>query len=161
MKCQRCPKPVTYHITEVISESHVEDLHFCVECFKKYLFSTPLPGTETDAEKAPGGEFSKVVNSLGEKSCPECSMKFVEFRNCGRLGCPHDYDVFSEDLIPLIEGVHGNVRHVGKTPRNRPKTKSDHSELSTLRKKLQKAVDGERYEEAASIRDKIKQLESS
>ena len=29
MNCQKCPKPATYHITEVISEDHYEELHLC------------------------------------------------------------------------------------------------------------------------------------
>lgn len=159
MKCQRCPKPVAYHITEIIKEGQVEDLHFCPDCAKKYIISTPIQGTKADKKKAKENEASNVV-LLGDKQCPHCGMKFIEFRNTGRFGCAHDYDAFSEDLAPLLEGVHGLVKHMGKMPRNKPKSKVDSNELANLRKKLQKAVDGEKYEEAASLRDKIKQLES-
>jgi protein arginine kinase activator len=85
----------------------------------------------------------------------------VEFRNGGRLGCPHDYDAFREDLVPLLESVHGETKHAGKAPRSRPRATTTHHELAALRKKLTVAVRGEKYEEAAEIRDRIKTLEST
>jgi len=44
-------------------------------------------------------------------------------------------------------------------PRRQPKAKTDQLELAGLRKKLQQAVTAEAYEEAARIRDRIRQLE--
>ena len=88
-------------------------------------------------------------------------IKFVEFRNGGRLGCPHDYEAFREDLVPLLESVHGEPKHAGKIPRHRPSPKRAHNDLASLRKKLQTAVDAEKYEEAADLRDRIKRLETN
>jgi protein arginine kinase activator len=48
---------------------------------------------------------------------------------------------------------------VGKAPRRQPRTKQVRAELVQLRKQLQQAVTRENYEEAAKLRDKIKQLE--
>ena len=160
MKCQRCPKQVTYHITEVLGEGQVEDLHFCEECSKKYLFHTPMKkGKPVGASisDADAGETSLH----GQLQCPECGIKFVEFRNGGRLGCPHDYEAFREDLVPLLESVHGEPKHAGKIPRHRPSPKRAHNDLASLRKKLQTAVDAEKYEEAADLRDRIKRLETN
>jgi protein arginine kinase activator len=86
-------------------------------------------------------------------------LKFVEFRNSGRLGCPHDYDVFAADLGPLLENIHGDTRHAGKTPRRQPQARQTQSELSRLRRQLQTAVSQEAYEEAAKLRDQIRILE--
>ena len=47
-----------------------------------------------------------------------------------------------------------NVSTVGKQPGNK------NSELDNLRQQLEKAVDEEDYEEAARIRDRIKDMES-
>ena len=33
--------------------------------------------------------------------CPVCQITFLEFRNSGRLGCPYDYEVFRDELMPL------------------------------------------------------------
>lgn len=159
MKCQRCPKQVTYHITEVLGDERVEELHLCEECAKKYLYE-PTPAAQAAGKK--GGKTVAGVEAaedLGGKQCEACGIKFVEFRNTGRLGCPHDYDAFKDDLVQLLESIHGDTRHHGKVPRRQPRVKSDQLELAGLRKKLQQAVSAEAYEEAARIRDRIRQLE--
>ena len=89
MKCQKCTKAATLHITEVVTDEQFEELHLCEECANKYLYEPP--------SKTPkGGEASLVeetddASSRNQKECPHCGIKFVEFRNSGRLGCPHDY----------------------------------------------------------------------
>ena len=88
-----------------------------------------------------------------------CGIKFVEFRNSGRLGCPHDYQEFREELTPLLENIHGDTRHAGKTPRRQPQARQNQSELTRLRRQLQNAVSQEAYEEAAKLRDQIRTLE--
>ena len=37
MKCQRCPKQATLHITEVLGGDRYEEVHLCEDCAKKYL----------------------------------------------------------------------------------------------------------------------------
>jgi protein arginine kinase activator len=160
MKCQRCPKQATLHITEVLGDERFEELHLCEECAKKYLYEpTPVPPQPAGkkAQKAAAGV--EASDDLGGKHCEACGIKFVEFRNTGRLGCPHDYDAFKDDLVQLLESIHGDTRHQGKVPRRQPKAKSDQLELAGLRKKLHQAVTAEAYEEAARIRDRIRQLE--
>ncbi len=161
-KCQRCPKPVAYHVTDIRDDGTPEDYQFCVDCAKAFLVSTPVvPAAKEKGTDDDSG--AREATSIGERQCPDCGMKFVEFRNGGRLGCPHDYDVFREDLLPLMEGVHSGTKHVGKTPRQKAasRARAGHQELTTLRKKLQKAIDAEKYEEAASLRDQIRTLESA
>ena len=160
MKCQRCPKQATLHITEVLPDEGFEELHLCEDCAKKYLYE---PAAQQQAAKKMGQSAADLdlPDDPGGKHCEACGIKFVEFRNAGRLGCSHDYDSFREELLPLLESIHGDVRHQGKTPRRLPKAKSAQAELAQLRKKLQQAVLEEAYEEAASIRDRIRQLEEA
>jgi len=154
-KCQRCPKQACYHITEVLAPEQVEELHLCEDCAKKHLYEPPA------AEKKAGKAAATADDpaDLGGKQCDDCGIKFVEFRNTGRLGCPHDYDAFREELLPLLENIHGDTKHAGKSPRRLPKAKAHQAELSQLRRRLQQAVTDEAYEEAARIRDRIKELE--
>jgi protein arginine kinase activator len=152
MKCQRCPKPATLHITEVLPHDKFDELHLCEDCAKKHLYA----GTGKKSSKGSGD-----VDDPGGKVCEACGLKFIEFRNSGRLGCPHDYDSFREELLPLLESIHGDVKHEGKSPRRLPKGKLDQNELGHLRRKLQQAVTEEAYEEAAKLRDRIKTLEES
>ena len=160
LKCHKCTKPATYHITEVVSEDHYEELHLCEECYHKFFLPEPLqPGA---GSKGGGlGEESEEASALNQRECSICGIKFVEFRNTGRLGCPSDYDEFREELLPLLENIHGETRHCGKTPRRLPHNKQTQSELIQLRKQLQQAVTKEAYEDAARLRDRIRQLEES
>ena len=156
MKCQRCPKQATLHITEVLGDERFEELHLCEECAKKYLYE---PKAKTGAGKSAEAARDPEDSVFAQHECPSCGIKFVEFRNTGRLGCPHDYNAFKDDLVQLLESIHGDTRHHGKVPRRQPKAKTDQLELAGLRKKLQQAVTAEAYEEAARIRDRIRQLE--
>ncbi|HEV3080891.1 MAG TPA: UvrB/UvrC motif-containing protein [Gemmataceae bacterium] len=159
MNCQKCPKPATYHITEVISEDHYEELHLCEGCYHKFFYEPQQPAA--GQKGGVQGEESEETNLLNQRECSFCGVKFVEFRNTGRLGCPHDYEEFREELLPLLENIHGETRHCGKTPRRLPQNKQTQSELLQLRKQLQQAVTREAYEDAARLRDRIRQLEES
>jgi protein arginine kinase activator len=161
MKCQKCTKAATLHITEVISDEHFEELHLCEECANKYLYEPQHKGALGKASEIEPGMESDEASALNAKECPLCGLKFVEFRNSGRLGCPHDYQEFRQELIPLLENIHGETKHCGKTPRRLPQNKQTQSELIQLRNRLKQAVTKEDYEEAARIRDRIRQLEES
>lgn len=158
MKCQKCSKAATMHITEVIADEQFEEHHLCEECAQKYLYE---PSKKNGHPKGAieSSEESDDLSSLKQRECPICGIKFVEFRNSGRLGCPHDYQEFRDELLPLLENIHGETRHMGKTPRRLPQTKLAQSELIQLRKQLQQAVAREAYEEAAQLRDRIRQIE--
>jgi protein arginine kinase activator len=159
MKCQKCPKAATLHITEVVTEEQFEELHLCEECAQKYLYE-PQKGNAKGALPGSADE-NEELSALNQRECPQCGIKFVEFRNSGRLGCPHDYQEFREELATLLENIHGETRHCGKTPRRLPQNKQTQSELMQLRKQLQQAVSKEAYEDAARLRDRIRKLEES
>jgi protein arginine kinase activator len=161
MKCQKCTKPATLHITEVLGDDQYDELHLCEECAQKYLYEPQQKGAAGKPTEAVAAEESEEATEMNQKECPACGIKFVEFRNSGRLGCPNDYQEFRENLLPLLENIHGDVKHAGKTPRRLPQTKQTQQELVQLRKQLHQAVTKEAYEEAARLRDRIKTLEES
>ncbi len=86
-------------------------------------------------------------------ACPRCGRTFGEFRRIGRFGCAEDYDAFADRLVRLVETVQGADRHVGKHPRRGSEAK----ELGKLERRLQSAVGAENYEEAARLRDLIRE----
>jgi len=159
MKCQRCPKQATLHITEVLGEDRYEEVHLCEDCAKKYLIEPQKKAAATKASAAEAASEEELQPA--GPTCEACGISYQEFRNHGRFGCPHDYDAFKAELLPLLESIHGDVRHLGKTPRRLPRTQSAQVELTTLRRRLQQLVTEENYEEAARVRDRIKELENS
>jgi len=157
MKCQRCSKQATLHITDILGENRVEEAHLCEDCARKHL-ADPGSGKKPATGKKPAAD-SPPADPPADGTCPACGMPFVEFRNHGRLGCPHDYDAFKDELLPLLEGVHGGATHAGKSPRRGPRAGAAATELDALRRRLGKLVADEKYEDAARVRDQIRRLE--
>jgi protein arginine kinase activator len=164
MKCQYCEKPATFHITELTADTPVE-LHFCQDHARLYLTESDEP-----AEPAPNlsgaltqqlkvGQAAEELARLDQRTCPVCGVTFYEFRHVGRLGCPHDYVCFSDELEPLIMNIHGATEHVGKSPRHGVRDTDHQTRLIQLRRKMKEAVELEDYEKASSIRDEIRKLE--
>jgi protein arginine kinase activator len=99
------------------------------------------------------------LRELDAKECPICGISFYEFRQGGRLGCPHDYVFFGEDLDPLLINVHGDNQHVGKQPKRGITDTESQTELIRLRRQMKEVVEQEDYEQASQIRDQIRQIE--
>lgn len=156
MKCEKCPNAATLHITEILGENHIEELHLCEVCAKKYLED---PSAKSPTKAAPVEDLEEQGTT--QQECEICGLKFVDFRNTGRLGCAHDYSVFRDELMQLLENIHGETKHVGKVPRRLPQARQNQAELMQLRKQLLLAVNKEAYEDAARLRDRIRRLEES
>ena len=165
MKCKYCEKPATFHITELTGEK-MEELHLCEDHARQHLAteqgesnvpSTSLAGALAQQLKI--GQTAEELARLDQQACPICGITFFEFRNEGRLGCPHDYVCFDAELEPLIVNIHGSTQHVGKRP-SRAEGGSDwQTDLIRLRRELKDAIDEERYERASELRDEIQRIE--
>ena len=107
-----------------------------------------------------GQHIGQLTDELARLTCPACGIKYMEFRAEGRLGCPHDYEVFRVGLEPLLQRLHRSVRHKGKSPRHGRTIGAAPAEVIELRSRLRQAVENEEYEEAARLRDVIRQKEA-
>ena len=160
--CQACHKnPATVHLTEVVPGGEKLERHLCEACSEREGL-TPKPVNMLAQLSAFVQTGKGMAQQLAGLTCPQCKLTFVEFRNNGLLGCPTDYDAFEKALAPLIERAHqGASHHVGKTPRRQGTRRSTDGDLIRLRRELTRAVDDERFEEAAQIRDTIRSMEAS
>ena len=163
-KCRRCTKPATLHITE-IRNGEAQALHLCEGCAKDYLNTVSVAGVPEESASFEAGasgvdDADQVPDERDALTCPQCGITFKQFRSQGRLGCPHDYVAFREELVPLIESIHGELQHVGKVPRHVPGISRKQYDLLKLRTDLKAAVQNEQYEEAAQLRDQIQKLEA-
>jgi protein arginine kinase activator len=162
MKCQKCNKSATFHITDLTGDGLLA-LHLCPDCAKHYL-----QPDEEDAPKITGvlsdqlklEQTAEDLKELDSKKCPICGISFYEFRQAGRLGCPHDYVFFGDELKPLLESVHGAPKHTGKQPQRGAYDTESQTELIRLRGEMKSAVLEENYERAQEIRDRIRSIES-
>jgi protein arginine kinase activator len=112
------------------------------------------------AQQLVGGTAEELAR-LDQQACPICGITFYEFRNQGRLGCPHDYVCFQKQLDPLILNIHGENAHLGKHPQRSPGNTDRQTELIRLRREMKEAISAEDYEKASQLRDEIRQIERS
>lgn len=118
--------------------------------------------------------------------CDSCGMTFDDFANTGEFGCGDCYITFADRISPVLKNLHGFGKHVGREYREaideladnksrfeasqkqkKGKAEKQVSEMDKEAKKLEKlqadlkkAIKEERYEDAAKIRDSIKELEN-
>lgn len=164
MQCQICnSRTATIHLTE-ISDGVRSEMHICEQCAAEQgiasksqisineLLSSLLAVQPTDDELFGPGEKDSV--------CPNCGFTLGQLRKEGTLGCPCDYEVFEQSLLPLIEKAHnGRTTHCGKVPSKTPKKTRKQLESLNLRRQLEDAIQSENYELAAQLRDKMNQLD--
>jgi len=161
MLCDICGKnPATVHLTEIIDDQ-MNELHLCEECAHKKSLQmeqqfglSDLLGGLAEFEK-PLKEKEAVVTV----KCANCGLTYADFKKIGRLGCSECYSAFKKYLGPLLKKIHGSIIHFGKSPFKDAKVTGKRGDLQTLRNQLQKAIESESFEDAAKIRDKIKDLE--
>ncbi len=166
MLCDICGKnPATVHLTEIIDEQ-MNELHLCEECarHKSAAMEQQFGLSELLAGMA---DFEKHSNKEEEPvtvKCPACGLTYADFKKVGRLGCGNCYEVFRKYLAPLLKRIHGSSQHIGKNPSSskiavKPSLKKK-TGLAELKSQLQKAVANEAFEEAARLRDQIKEWEA-
>jgi protein arginine kinase activator len=162
MLCNICNKnPATVHLTEIVDEQ-MSELHLCEECAHKksqameqqFGLSDLLAGM-ADFDK-PKNETSAMVSAV---KCPGCGLTYADFKKIGRLGCGECYNAFKKYLGPLLKRIHGSTQHTGKSPLRVTKVLKKRIDIQELRNRLNKAIESEAFEEAAGIRDQIKELE--
>ena len=155
--CEECgQRKATIQLTVFVEGQPVQK-HLCDECYGNQDDLPPLSPSKIFAQII--GALAPELAHVGAKQCPECGMTYLEFRQRLSLGCPKDYDVFSEPLDELLERIHGANRHVGKVPSGSAQKAARGPRLEVLRRELEEAVAQERFEQAAGIRDEIKELE--
>jgi protein arginine kinase activator len=147
------------HIIELM-QGTPHEIHLCEECARQYLSGPEGAGGGEPPAQGTGEATSEGdLEELDKLVCPNCGITFKEFRSQGRLGCPHDYVAFQEELMPLLENIHGETQHAGKVPRRAPADSRKQYDLIRLRNELRQAVAEESYERAARLRDEIHALE--
>ncbi len=174
MQCQKCDKQAVFHITE-LEAGEVRELHLCEDHARAYLNqseSSPEGAPEPQEGPATGGalmgplgvgQTAEELAALDQKACAMCGITFFEFRNQGRLGCPHDYVQFEKELEPLIANIHGATAHTGRLPSRAaaglPEGTDDITGVIGMRRSMKDAIAREDYEKAKEDRDAIRTLE--
>jgi protein arginine kinase activator len=160
MKCQSCSNLATVHLTDIVN-GHKKELHLCKDCAdQQQLFKNKELNLPVILQTLIGQNVGQLTEELARLTCPVCGIKYMEFRAEGRLGCPQDYEVFRVGLEPLLQRIHRAGRHAGKTPRHATANLARQAEVVELGRRLRVAIEAEAFEEAARLRDLLRQKES-
>jgi len=162
MLCQICGKnQATVHYTKIIN-GNIEELHLCDECAmhnKEIEFDSTF-----SFHKLLSGLMDNLQGEVPYKEvktykCPFCGMDYVQFRQTGKFGCAQCYETFKPKLKALFRSIHGHDKHVGKVPVRANTQVAKKRRIQKLKEQLNELVAKEEFEEAAKVRDKIKELE--
>jgi protein arginine kinase activator len=155
-----CDSPATVHLTDIVNKKKRE-AHLCESCARERNLLPDPPGPQIDLTALMNllmtpFKSGEAAVSAPDPSCPACGLTYAAFKAEGRFGCAHDYDAFIQVLKPLLERVHRAVAHDGKQPLSARRS----AELDALRGRMRSAVANEDYEQAARLRDLIRQKEA-
>jgi protein arginine kinase activator len=163
MVCERCQKKEsTVHLTEIIKSVRSE-VHLCEECAREIGFNSKISDlTSFIFSNQRESDIRKLV-------CPLCGTDAYEVTESSHMGCPVCYQVFAS-AVSVLSGDH---YYAGKKPdntgvvfnihdiKNEYVKRDDSVSLDSLKRSLDEAIKDERYEDAAVIRDLIKEKEGS
>ena len=159
MLCSICNEAeATVHLTQIVGDK-MQKVDLCEACSKKKGVNDPTGfsladlllglGAAQEVEQASGGADIK---------CPTCGFTQADFKKSGRLGCAECYKTFADGLEGLLKSMHKGTRHAGKVPEGLRQTRDLSDRLNALQQRLAKAIREENFEQAAALRDEIKQM---
>jgi protein arginine kinase activator len=159
MNCDVCKSTeATVFLTQIV-QGKMQKANLCEGCASNKGVTDPTGFALADLLAGIGAEQRQEAPSTsGEKSCGSCGFTQSDFKKTGRLGCSHCFQVFGSGLESLLKAMHKGTRHVGKIPSGAEKSQVALGQLADLKTQLETAVNEERYEDAAALRDKIHQL---
>lgn len=168
MICQQCGKdPATVSFTKIVNGEKIE-IYICDQCAKKQENNIQgIPNGVLNEHLLSGlldGEGNNELPVVEKESprdiqCPKCGLSYSEFVKTGRVGCVECYIQFADRLTSMLERNHGTVAHHGKIPKRKKSLIQDKQQLTMLKNELQSLIEREKYEQAADIRDQIRELE--
>jgi protein arginine kinase activator len=144
------------YLTQIV-KGEIQKVNLCENCSKEKGVTDPIGFALAD--KLLGfGHGEKIESLPQERTCPACGMPLTTFRKTGRLGCPTCYGIFGDGMDNLLKAMHGNkgTSHIGKVPSR--SAVPPPSRLPELKAALNEAIAGEKFEDAARLRDEIRRL---
>lgn len=169
MICEHCKqRHANVTVTQVHNGQKVER-HYCEVCATQFHpFQFDVSEEPTSLQQLVSNWFNFVpmsakkenttTNKSNPKACPPCGFTYRQFLKQGKFGCGQCYETFSEQLPQLLERIQAGTQHVGYVEQAPTKEKIE-QQIQELRTAMQQAIAEERFEDAASIRDEVRELE--
>jgi protein arginine kinase activator len=169
--CESCgAEPAVVHLVQV-QDGAIAHTHLCQRCAQQaaeegpasmaVVFAMPamLTGLFGNALASEKGRRA-VPPSLDDPVCGVCATTLEQVTDSGQLGCAACYGVFAAQVEQAIAAAHDSLAYHGKLPRNLPVELDGRREVVRLRRMMTELVENERFEEAASVRDRLAELDA-
>lgn len=157
MFCNQCnKKEATVFLTQIV-DGKMQKMHFCETCAQQKGVHDPAGFALTELLLGLG--LTQDTPALKVLTCSNCGFTHTQFKKTGRLGCGACYDVFMEELLPMLRNMHPKTVHAGKIPTRFLQEYKKAISTKILQQQLQKAIDAENYEQAALLRDEMRLLQ--
>ena len=159
MLCQNCGRnEATTHIKR-IADGESSEVHLCASCAQHLGYAGMFPGFGSGLAGILSRFFPETAYLPEEEEhCPGCGATFSEIISTGMMGCAECYDVFYDCLKPSLSRIHGRATHVGKASATPDDRTARRAQIRALEADLKEAVASERYEDAAVLRDRLREL---
>ncbi|MBC8523601.1 UvrB/UvrC motif-containing protein [PVC group bacterium] len=152
--CDICGEPAKFHDTRIFN-GVTKTVNLCEEHAREAGFDIGSHGISINLSPESFG----IGPTFSPKECPDCGMTIGSFKDAALIGCPECYATFEKQLIPVIASMQEkHTKHVGRTPRRASADIDRHIAIRRLLTQLERAVTQEEYEEAAEIRDTLREL---
>ncbi len=160
MVCDNCrERDAVVHLTQVV-EGAVTQVHLCEKCAADKGVETTVAAPKTPLTSLLQTVQQQLVTGASDQTrCVFCQGTYKDFRASGRLGCARCYSAFEPQLRDLLQRVHGATRHTGR--QYAPPAPDQLQRASTvleLREQLRRAIELEQFEQAAKLRDQLKEV---
>src|SRR6056297_943729 len=169
MICNQCKaREATVHIVK-LGGKEAKQMDLCPVCAERYYRSVKNKITVSlDGKKLLQAMFKNpeqfglnVEKDADEKRCARCGATVASIRKSGLAGCPECYQTFSEELAPLIGRVQLAQRHCGAVPPSQEGCVQRARSVRQLKEELAQCIEREEYEQAAVLRDRIREMEAA
>jgi protein arginine kinase activator len=158
MRCDYCGEDdAIVHLTQ-LHDGEMKNLHLCKSCAGKNGINLEDPVSLADLLMKAGQVPADEQPVADEAKCPQCHMRLSDFKKTSRLGCPACYVSFADELAPLLMGLHKSQCHAGKAPSSVRHEREFLDRAEQVSSRLRSAIAAEQFEEAARLRDELKQL---
>ena len=163
MVCNLCGKHnATIHFKGMVNDQALK-MHLCDPCAKKKGMTFPFGKSIFSLGDMLAGLAKASISgpALFGAQCKTCGLSYAEFKQTSQLGCGQCFTTFASLIGPLLQRIHGSTQHVGKTSRRTVRMAEPVQELARMKLELREAIKNEAYEQAATLRDQIRELERS
>jgi protein arginine kinase activator len=161
--CQDCgEREARIRYTEV-RRGGKEARYLCAACsLERGLVLDGVEGELLDTRAIWASVVSRLSPGREQEAslaCPACSWTYARFEDEGRLACPDCYQTFMGDMTRLLSEYHGADRHRGKVPYDIGRRIDLRRRVLGVKERIQIAIGEERFEDAARLRDEMRDLE--